>query len=119
MIAKRDQSPADVAEQRIAWWRANSPSYHARRFEIQVHSGNARQNFYFPTWDLVLLVLKTFKPEARNAPDRIIVSDGRDTCIRVLELEKCWYGYRTCVRRGAAVGEIPRGWSTGADSHEV
>lgn len=103
-------TPAEITEQHIAWWRVNSPAYHARRFEIQVHRGDNRQNFYFPTWELVQIVLKTFKPEKRDAPDRVIVSDGRDTCIRVLEWEKCWYGYRTRLRRGMAVGEIPRGW---------
>lgn len=108
---KQTKTPAEISARNVAYDKTNNPHYHTRRFEIQIHTGDERRNFYFPRWEIVELVLKTIKPDARNAPDRVIVSDGRDTCIRVLEWEKCWYGYQTRVRRGAAVGDIPRGWA--------
>lgn len=111
-MALNTQTPAEIADRNVAWMKANNPFYHQRRFEIQLHKGGNRQNFYFPSWELVQLVLAAkVKPEDRNCPDRVIVSDGRDTCVRVLEWEKCWYGYKTLVRRGAAVGVEPRGWA--------
>lgn len=111
-MALNTPTPAQISDRNVAWMKANNPFYHARRFEIQLHKDGNRQNFYFPSWELVQIVLAaTVKPDDRNCPDRVIVSDGRDTCIRVLEWEKCWYGYKTLVRRGAAVGVEPRGWA--------
>lgn len=101
-------TPAEITDRNIAYNKANNPSYHQRRFEIQLHKGDERRNLYFPRWEVVERVLKTIKPEDRNGPDRVIVSDGRDTCVRVLEWERCWYGYKTRVRRGVAIGEEPR-----------
>lgn len=103
-------TPAEIAERNIAYNKVNNPFYHQRRFEIQLHHGAERRNLYFPTWDLVKIVLGTsiVKADDPRRPDRVIVSDGRDTCVRVLEWEKCWYGYETRVRRGVAVGDEPR-----------
>lgn len=104
-------SPAEMSAANVEWMKANNPMLHARRFEIQLHRGLDRQNVYLPTWQLVEMVLRTVKPEERNAPDCVVVCDNRDTCIQVLRWEKCWYGYETTLRRGAAVGEVPRGWA--------
>lgn len=106
-------TPAEISAGNVAWMKANNPFYHQRRFEIQIHRGDDRHNLYFPTWELVKLVLNTslVKADDPKRPDRVIVSDNRDTCIRVLEWEKSWYGYETRVCRGAAVGIEPRGWS--------
>jgi hypothetical protein len=106
-------TPADITDRNVAWMKANNPFYHQKRFEIQLHHGDNRRNLYFPTWNLVKIVLGTsiVRADDPNRPDHVIVSDGRDTCIRVLEWEKCWYGYETRVRRGAAVGDEPRGWA--------
>ena len=107
-MAVNAPTPAEITDRNVAWMKANNPFYHERRFEIQLHRGDDRQNLYFPRWEVVELVLKTIKPEDRLSPDRVIVSDNRDTCIRVLEWERCWYGYKTRVRRGMAIGEEPR-----------
>jgi hypothetical protein len=109
-MALSNPTAAEIACRNITYDKANNPFYHQRRFEIQLHKGDERRNFYFPRWEVVELVLKTIKPEDRKGPDRVIVSDGRDTCIRVLEWEKCWYGYRTRLCRGAACGIEPGGW---------
>ena len=109
-MALNNPTPADIAAGNVAYDKAMNPRYHQRRFEIQLHTGEDRRNLYFPRWEVVELVLKTIKPSDRNSPSRVIVSDGRDTCIRVLEWERCWYGYETRLRRGAAVGEEPRGF---------
>lgn len=103
-------TPAEIADRNVAWMKANNPFFHQRRFEIQIHRGDDRQNLYFPTWDLVALVLKTkqFAAEDSKRPDRVIVSDNRDTYGRVLEWEKNWYGYQTRLRRGAAIGQEPK-----------
>jgi hypothetical protein len=111
-MALNNPTPADIAARNVAYGKAMNPFYHQKRFEIQLHTGDTRRNLYFPRWEVVDLVLKTIKPDDRHGPDRVIVSDNRDTCIRVLEWERCWYGYRTRVRRGAAVGVEPRGWDT-------
>lgn len=109
-MAVLSPTPAEISARNVAWMKANNPFYHQKRFEIQLHRGDSRQNFYFPTWDLVKIVLGTsaVKADDPKRPDRVIVSDNRDTCIRVLEWEKSWYGYETRVRRGAAVGIEPR-----------
>lgn len=104
-------SPAEISAANVAFDKANNPFYHSKRFEIQIHRGLDRQNVYLPTWQLVEMVLRSVKPEDRNAPELVIVSDNRDTYGRVLRWEKCWYGYETTLRRGAAVGEVPRGWA--------
>jgi hypothetical protein len=111
-MALNNPTPADIAASNIAYDKAVNPFYHQKRFEIQIHKGDDRQNLYFPRWEVVELVLKTkaFDAADPKRPDRVIVSDGRDTCIRVLEWERCWYGYETRVRRGAAVGDEPRGF---------
>jgi hypothetical protein len=101
-------TPAEIADRNVAYNKANNPFYHQKRFEIQIHKGEDRRNLYFPRWGVVELVLKTIKPDDRHSPDRVIVSDGRDTCVRVLEWERCWYGYKTRVRRGVAIGQEPR-----------
>jgi hypothetical protein len=112
-MALNNPTPAEIAAGSVAYDKAMNPFYHRKRFEIQVHEGDNRRNLYFPTWELVKLVLGTslVKADDPKRPDRIIVSDNRDTCIRVLEWEKSWYGYETRVRRGAAVGVEPRGWA--------
>jgi hypothetical protein len=110
-MALNNPTPADIAAANVAYDKANNPFYHQRRFEIQIHRGDDRQNLYFPRWEVVELVLKTIRPGQRNSPDRVIVSDNRDTYSRVLEWDRCWYGYETRVRRGAAIGEEPRGWA--------
>ena len=104
---------AEIAAGNVAWDKANNAFYHARRFEIQLHHGLDRRNLYCPTWELVQIILgtKAFNADDPKRPDHVIVCDNRDTCVQVLRWEKCWYGYRTTVRRGAAVGEIPRGWA--------
>lgn len=110
-MALNNPTPADIAAGNVAFDKAMNPFYHQKRFEIQIHNGDDRRNLYFPRWEAVQLVLNTIKPADRNSPDRVIVSDGRDTCIRVLEWERCWYGYATRVRRGAALGVEPSGWN--------
>lgn len=109
-MAVLTHTPAEIANRNVEWMKANNPFYHQKRFEIQLHDKNGnRQNFYFPSWALVKLVLAAkVKPDDRDAPERVIVSDNRDTCIRVLEWEKSWYGYKTLVCRGAARGIEPR-----------
>lgn len=112
-MALNNPTPAEIANRNVEWMKANNPFYHQRRFEIQLHHGDNRTNFYFPSWTLVKLVLAAkVKPEERGCPDRVIVSDNRDTYSRVLEWEKSWYGYKTLICRGAARGIEPRGWES-------
>jgi hypothetical protein len=101
---------ADIAESNISYDRANNPFYHQKRFEIQVHKDGERENLYLPTWQLVTIVLSTkrFNGDDPKRPDRVIVSDNRDTYSRVLEFEKSWYGYETLLCRGAARGIEPK-----------
>jgi hypothetical protein len=105
-------TPSEISAGNVAYDKAVNPFYHQKRFEIQVHRGEDRTNLYFPTWQLVAIVLATkqFSASDPHRPDKVIVSDGRDTCIRVLEWERSWYGYETRVRRGAAIGQEPRGF---------
>lgn len=112
-MALNQPTPAEIAAGNVAYNKAVNPFYHQKRFEIQIHAGEDRRNLYFPTWGLVDLVLKTkpFAADNSKRPDRIVVCDNRDTCIQVLKWEKSWYGYETTLRRGAAVGEVPRGWA--------
>jgi hypothetical protein len=111
-MALNNPTPAEIAASNVAYDKANNPFYHDRRFEIQVHRGENRTNIYLPTWQLVAIVLSTkqFDGDDPKRPDRVIVSDNRDTCSRVLEFEKSWYGYETRLCRGAARGEEPRGF---------
>lgn len=103
-------TPAEIAERNIAYNKANNPFYHQKRFEIQIHKNGERENLYFPTWQLVAIVLSTkrFNGDDPKRPDRVIVSDNRDTYSRVLEFERSWYGYKTLLCRGAARCEEPR-----------
>lgn len=98
-------TPMEVAAKNLAYNEANNPFLHAKRFEIQIHRQGDRQNLYFPTWELVQLVLgtKAFKADDPKRPDMVLVCDNRDTCIQVLRWEKSWYGYETTLRRGAAL----------------
>lgn len=107
-------TPAESAASNVAYDKANNPRYHTRRFEIQLHHGEDRRNVYLPTWELVQMVLRTVKADDPKRPDHVVVCDGRDTCIQVLRWEKSWYGYRTMLCRGAAVGDEPRGFEAAA-----
>jgi hypothetical protein len=112
-MAVSTPTPAEITDRNIAYDKANNPFYHQKRFEIQVHKNGERENIYLPTWQLVAIVLSTkkFNADDPKRPDRVIVSDNRDTYSRVLEWDRCWYGYETRLRRGAASGDEPRGWA--------
>lgn len=99
------KTPMEVTADNIAYNLANNPFLHSKRFEIQIHRGNDRQNLYFPTWELVKLVLgtKAFNAADPKRPDTVLVCDNRDTCIQVLRWEKSWCGYATTLRRGVAL----------------
>jgi hypothetical protein len=103
-------TPMEVTANNLAYNEANNPFLHAKRFEIQIHRGNDRQNHYLPRWEIVEMVLgtKAFSAADPKRPDMVLVCDNRDTCIQVLRWEKSWYGYATTLRRGAALGEEPR-----------
>lgn len=98
-------TPMEVAAANVERQKTLNPRRHERRFEIQIWRGLDRTNYYFPTVDLVKIALKSLAdPTKPDRPDEVIVSDGCDTCIRVLWLQKSWCGYTTRFCGGVMKG---------------